>query len=155
MKRSAILGIVLLFIAITSCDKGIVFQQVSDFPNGRWGFQDIKRFEANISDTLNPHLLLVDLRNTTAYEYSNMWLFITQINPDGTSQTDTVDCPLALPSGKWLGKSASDGLDNLVLFRKDYIFPSPGVYTYKVQHGMRSDTLSDVRSVGIRIQKGY
>ena len=155
MRKSTVLGFTLLLLAISACDKGIIYQKVSDLPDAEWGFQDIQRFQATISDTLNPHLLLVDIRNTTAYPYSNVWLFITQINPDGSSHTDTVDCPLALPSGKWLGKSAGDGLDNLILFRKDYIFPSPGVYSYKVQHGMRSDTLSDVRSVGIRIQKGY
>jgi len=138
-----------------SCDKGIVFQEVADIPTGKWAFVDVQKFKVDITDTLNPHLMLVDLRNSTAYPYSNVWLFVTQINPDGTSKTDTIDCPLSLPDGRWLGKSAGDGLDNLIMFRKDYVFPDPGSYVFKVQHGMRSDTLEEVRSVGIRIQKGY
>tara|TARA_B100000780_G_C21063789_1_gene427724 strand:+ start:755 stop:1222 length:468 start_codon:yes stop_codon:yes gene_type:complete len=147
--------VVLVISLFTACDQGKVYQEVRDIPNQKWAFSEIEKFQVNMSDTLNPHLLLVEVRNSATYSYSNLWLFITQIDPSGNAKTDTVECPLAYPDGKWVGDGIGDVIDNLILFRKDYRFPESGEYTYKIQHGMRSDTLNDILSIGLRVQKGY
>ncbi len=147
--------IAFLFATLQGCDSGKIYQEVHDFNDAEWAFTDVQRFNVTVEDTLNPHLLLVNVRNTTAYPYSNLWLFVTRIAPGGLAHTDTIECPLAAPDGRWLGNGSSDLIDNLVLFNKDFRFSSLGTYTFKIQHGMRSDTLTDIASIGLRVQKGY
>jgi gliding motility-associated lipoprotein GldH len=137
------------------CDSGKVYQEVNDFSNTEWAFADVQRFNVTVEDTLNPHLLLVNVRNTSAYRYSNLWLFVTRIAPGGLAHTDTIECPLASADGRWLGTVSGDLIDNLILFNKDFRFKDPGTYTFKIQHGMRSDTLTDIAGIGLRVQKGY
>ena len=147
--------IALLATVLQSCDSGKVYQEVHDFKDTEWAFTDVQRFNVTVEDTLNPHLLLVNVRNTSAYPYSNLWLFVTRIAPGGLAHTDTIECPLAAADGRWLGTVSGNLIDNLILFNKDFRFKDPGTYTFKIQHGMRSDTLTEIAGIGLRVQKGY
>lgn len=147
--------IALLATVLQSCDSGKVYQEVHDFEDTEWAFTDVQRFNLTVEDTLNPHLLLVNVRNTSAYPYSNLWLFVTRIAPGGLAHTDTIECPLAATDGRWLGTVSGNLIDNLILFNKDFRFKDSGTYTFKIRHGMRSDTLTEIAGIGLRVQKGY
>lgn len=155
MKR--IVPLLLLVIAIglgfTSCDKTVVFDKYKAIPKTGWIKDSIVVFDIPIEDTLQSHNLLINIRNETSYNFSNLWLFIEILQPDGKMLTDTFEIVLADPSGKWLG----DGIGGLktreAVFRRNVTLPVSGNYMVKLQHGMREDVLKGIHDVGFRIEK--
>lgn len=144
--------IFLLFLGLVSCDENRLFEETKNIETGSWNASEPVSFSIDIQDTVNTVDFLVTLRNSSSYKYSNLWLFIEYKNPKGFSKTDTIECPLALPNGKWIGSGIGDILDNRIMFKKGARFPTSGNYTFTIQHGMRDTLLEGIFDVGLRLQ---
>ncbi len=148
--------IFLLFAGLAvlwACQNSVVFQEQKALPAEGWHHQDYLLFEANIQDTLSLHKLYLDIRNTTDYEYSNLFLFLDIEFPDGRILRDTIECTLAERRGQWTGSGFGRIRFNRFLFRDDVWFPAKGNYTFRIHHGMREDTLTGIADTGIRIER--
>lgn len=141
--------------ATMACQPGVVYQEQKGVPTGGWHYDDGILFEVHIEDTLALHELYLDVRNTTDYDYSNLFLFLDIVFPDGRQLRDTVECVLADRKGQWTGKGFGHVRSNRFLFRDDVWFPVPGTYRFRIHHGMRHDELRGLSDVGIRIEKKY
>lgn len=155
MKKAIILfslfGIILA--GFTSCDSGRVFDQYHEISDSEWHKDSLVVFKIPVSDTLENHNMLIQIRNETNYKYSNLWLFVTIEQPGGEVLRDTFEIAVADPSGRWLGKGFG-GLKSLEsVYRRDVFFPVSGEYTISLQHGMREDILTGIHDVGIRVEK--
>ncbi|MEG1910793.1 MAG: gliding motility lipoprotein GldH, partial [Bacteroidales bacterium] len=64
---------------------------------------------------------------------------------------DTVECVLADINGKWSGKGFGKYLDNQFLFKQNIRFPEEGSYIIEIYQGMRTLSLKDVESIGLKI----
>jgi gliding motility-associated lipoprotein GldH len=106
-----------------------------------------------LEDTVNIYKFYLNLRHTTSYRYANIYLFINTTFPDGTAARDTVECILADPSGKWVGKGISNILDNQVLLRRGLRFPQKGKYIFEFEQAMREPELEGVMDIGLRITR--
>lgn len=144
-----------LFIisGFSSCDKNRVFEEYKTIPGNSWFINNKVTFDVNITDTVNADNLYVDIRNTGAYQYSNIFIFFTAYLPDNTIAKDTLECTLADASGKWLGSGLGDLWDNKILFKKNFKFPRTGNYKFEMVQGMRINPLPQVADVGLRIEK--
>lgn len=155
MKRILPLFIFLIAagLGFTSCDKTVVFDKYKAIPESGWQKDSLVVFNIPIEDTLQNHNLLINIRNETSYNFSNLWLFVEIMQPDGQMLKDTIEIALADPAGKWLG----DGIGGLktreTIFRRNVKLPVSGEYTVKLQHGMRTDLLNGIHDVGVRIEK--
>lgn len=146
----ALLSSLILFMS--SCSPDGLYQQIQDIPEGQWDYQSPVTFDIDWKSPETPISLMVDLRLDPSYSYSNMWLFVDYIDPNNRIATDTVECPLAKPSGEWYGKVGLSGIvDNRILFKQNILFPEAGNYKIRFRHGMRQDTLSSVESIGLFI----
>lgn len=141
-----------------ACGTGnVVFQEDAHTPNGVWerGWDPV--FAFNIADTVSPHDVYLDIRHTGDYPYSNLYTFITLNGPDGGVLTDTVECTLADPEGRWYGKGlgfiSSDRFQAHVLYKLRNRFPRSGRYTLKLAQAMRTDKLAGVIDVGVSIER--
>ena len=155
MKKIVILSLSLslcLFI-ITSCDPNRIYEEYIEIPDGIWNRYNMVKFSVNVSDTLTPHNVYVNIRNTGLYTKSNLFLFITITSPDGTSIRDTFECILADEKGRWLGKGLGDIVDNQILYKKNVLFPNPGTYTFEYEQAMRIENLPFIMDVGLRVEK--
>jgi gliding motility-associated lipoprotein GldH len=56
-------------------------------------------------------------------------------------------------TGKPLGSGLGDIFDHRQLLLDDYKFPNSGKYTISFQQYMRVDSLTNIRSMGVRIEK--
>lgn len=137
----------------TACNRGSLFQETRELEQASWEYQDTLQFVVNAQDTINPYNWYVNVRNGANYAYSNLWLFVHYTDPEGTLFRDTVELPLAYPDGRWIGSGVGDVVDNSILFRSGFRFPKSGTYQVTLQHGMRSDTLHELISVGLFIQR--
>jgi gliding motility-associated lipoprotein GldH len=140
-----------IFIILAGCDSRTIYDNTKSIPDDVWKSDQIIRFDIPLEDTVNIYKFYINLRHTTSYRYANIFLFINTTFPDGTSARDTVECILADPSGKWVGKGISNIRDNQVLLRRGLRFPQKGKYIFEFEQAMREPELEGVINIGLRI----
>jgi gliding motility-associated lipoprotein GldH len=136
---------------LSGCDSGTVYDYNKSFRDDVWKSEEIVRFDVALEDTVNIHKFYFNLRHSTSYRYANIFLFIHSTFPDGTEARDTVECILADPSGKWMGKGISNIRDNQILLRRGLRFPQKGTYVFEFEQAMRDPELYGVMDIGLRI----
>ena len=141
---------------LIGCAEEVVFQEDARTPNGTWERGWDPSFSFEVSDTVSPHNVYLDIRHTGDYPFSNLYTFVDLQGPDGRSLTDTVECTLADPSGRWYGKGLgfinSDRFEAHVLYRMGNRFPRKGRYTLTLRQAMRTEALPGVIDVGISVE---
>lgn len=155
MNRHLFFLFMVLFtgIVFTACDKTVVYEKYQAIPESQWHKDSLVVFQVPVTDTLQNHNLLIDIRNETSYPYSNLWLFIEIIHPEGKTVKDTFELVLADPSGKWMGDGIGAIKTRQTIYRRNIFFPKKGQYTVKIRHGMRENKLNGIHDVGFRIEK--
>ncbi|MFA6947023.1 MAG: gliding motility lipoprotein GldH, partial [Pedobacter sp.] len=111
------------------------------------------RIPLTIEATDIPYNLYLNLRHTSNYKYSNIFLLIHVIGPDGKRLTERKEFKLALPDGEWLGSGSGNMYSYQLLFRENYKFPLKGKYIIELEQNMRDNPLSYVTDAGIRVEK--
>ncbi len=158
ITRNSVLVFVLFFCFI-SCDEHHVFDQYKAVPNA-WHKDSIISFKINPPDTINPYNLFVNLRNTNAYKYNNLFLIVEMNFPNGKIIKDTLEYRMAEPSGKLLGTGITDIKENKLWYKDRVVFDESGEYIVHIQHAMREsgkvngvDNLEGITDVGFRVEK--
>ncbi len=140
-----------LLLILSGCNSKTVYDNNKSIPDNVWKSGQIIRFDVDLEDTINIHKFYLNLRHKTSYRYANIFLFINTTYPDGNEARDTVECILADPSGKWLGKGISNIRDNQVLLRRGLRFPQKGTYIFEFEQAMREPRLEGIMDIGLRI----
>lgn len=138
---------------LASCDRSVVFEGHQALQASGWASDEKLHFEVSIDDTTSLHNMYVDVRNTTDYGFSNLYLFLNIEFPDGTLLRDTLECTLAEKDGRWTGKGFGKIRSNRFLFRTDVWFPVTGEYFFSIEQAMRTDLLEGISDVGLRIER--
>lgn len=140
-----------------ACADDVVYQSDIPLPQTGWSRDYKPEFAFDISDTVNQHNVYIDVRHTGDYAFSDLFLFIDLTGPGGRTARDTVECLLADPTGRWLGKGTgfifSDRVQAKVLYKLNNRFPAAGRYTMKLEQAMRVEPLSDVIDIGISVER--
>lgn len=144
-------GLLFLSITLIGCNTAL-FQESQQIPNKIWHQDHTIQFHVDVVDTMKSYDFYIDLRNEGIYPYSNIYMFVNTTFPSGRSARDTVECILANPSGRWLGKGLGDIWDNHILFKQNIRFPSSGTYSFEFDQGMRMAELPAILDVGISIE---
>ncbi len=137
----------------TSCGKDAVYDANIEIPQNGWSSDSLATFTVDITDTISAHLIYINIRNTTSYPNSNLYLFVQTNSPSEAMLRDTVEYFLADTKGYWTGKGFGALRDNQFPYKQYVRFPEKGIYTFNLQQGMRTHNLTGVASVGIRIEK--
>lgn len=155
MRKTILFSVFLAAISIGfyACDSARVYDQYRKIPEAGWHKDSLTIFTVPVSDTLQNHNLLIQVRNQNTYKYSNLWLFVEILQPGGNVVRDTFEIVLADHMGRWLG----DGMGGIktvqAIYRRGVYFPVSGEYTISLQQGMRDEILTGIHDVGIRIEK--
>ncbi len=157
IKRKFFL-IVFVVISIVSCDDRQVFdeyQTVSD----NWEIDEEINFTLPELDSLQAYNLFINVRNTNAYRYSNLFLISEMKFPNGKVVKDTLEYTMSKPDGEWLGTGFSDVKENKLWYKEKVHFKEKGTYTITIQHAMRKNgevngvsSLEGITDVGFRIE---
>ena len=142
-------GIVLL---LSSCDPFMVFDQYQKTEGGQWKWSDKKTFEVDMEDSLKAYNIYVNIRHTTEYPKSNLFVFLTTSAPNGISRRDTLEIIIADDQGKWEGNGFGEIKLISRVYRKAVRFLYPGKYTFEIEQGMRMPEVP-VTDIGLRIEK--
>lgn len=143
-------------LLLAGCSRHVVFQADAQAPGGAWARAWKPQFAFDISDTVAQRDLYLDIRHTGDYPFSNIYLFTTLEGPAGLVFTDTVECTLADPAGRWYGKGTgfifSDRFQAHVLYRMNNRFPQAGRYVLTLEQAMRTEQLEGIIDVGISVE---
>ncbi|MBA4321318.1 MAG: hypothetical protein C0408_00725 [Odoribacter sp.] len=142
-----------LLLLLFSCNSNIIFTDSVSMPDEEWTLENIPVFEPEINDTVSVHNISFTLRTGASYPFRNIYLFVSTASPAGKTITDTLQFMLADEKGKWYGKGFGDVHELNLPFKTGVYFPSKGIYSFKVRHGMRAEKLKSVYDIGIRIEK--
>ena len=150
-----VLGLLILSCSalLASCDSKVFYAAERDVDEHGWNLNDGLLFKVDVDDTLQIFDFFVDVRNNTRYDKANLFLFINTTFPDGSIAHDTLECPLADVEGHWYGNKTGRYVDSRYVLRRNVLFPRKGQYLFDIYHGMRDTNISNLKSVGLRIEK--
>lgn len=158
MARSAFWMFAIFQLVLVSCDKQMVYDRYESLPN-QWERDSIARFSFNAPDTLQPYNLFINLRNTSDYNYNNLFLITRMTFPNGRVVGDTLEYRMAKPSGEWLGTGFGEVKANKLWYKENFRFNEDGTYELSIEQAMRKggefrsiDTLAGVTEIGFRIE---
>ena len=154
--NTLIKNIILIFTLaglFAACDSNRVFDHYYEIPGAGWHKDSIINFNIPVDDSIQNHNLYIQLRNETSYSFSNIWLFIDIIYPDGNAVKDTFEVVLAEPSGKWLGEGFGGIKTRQAIYKRDVQFNVAGNFIVSIRHGMRDEILQGIHDVGFRVEK--
>ena len=148
----------LVLFSLLSCDTNRLYEKNISIENTIWELSQKPFFEYNNTDTISKVNLKVNIRHSSSYPFSNLWLFINTIDPLGALKTDTLECILAQKDGKWLGSGLGDVWDIQCQFKSYRLFKQ-GMYTFEIEQAMRHGDLAKIEQlpgimeIGFRIEK--
>jgi len=152
-NRFFCLVVMSLATLLVACDNKSVYDMYTAIPNLKWEANKPVVFNVEIKDTINPHNVYINIRNSSKYENMNLFLFVHTISPSGAELVDTFECMLADERGKWLGSGWGDIYDNRFVYKKQVRFPVQGEYLFRITQAMRTEELKNISDVGLRIDK--
>jgi gliding motility-associated lipoprotein GldH len=149
MKKFIFIGGIILILS--SCDPDMVYDKYQKTEKGEWSWADKKVFKVQITDSLSNYNILINIRHTTEYPKSNLFVFITTTAPNGQFMRDTVEMKIANDRGKWLGNGFGDIKLISRIYRKGVKFKYTGEYIFHIEQGMRLPEIP-VTDVGLRVE---
>ena len=138
-----------------SCDSRKVYEDKKDFPARYWVFNDPATFQFDIYDTESQYNLVLNVRNTAEYKYQNIYIqYYLEDSTGRLLERELKNIQLFHPvTGVPIGKGIGGFYNVTRNFVENYSFPQPGRYSIRFDQFMRQDSLADVVSVGIQVEK--
>jgi len=152
-KLCLLIAILPIIALIQSCSDNSIYKSELDIPEGKWLSSNAATFKPELHDTAQLMDINLSITNSNDYRYSNIWLFVKSVSPDGFSKIDTVEVFIAGDEGKWVGKKDNDMYTSKIGFKRKIRFPKTGVYTFEIIHGMRDLELKGIYKVGFDLYK--
>jgi len=152
MINKHLIGLLFFGILLTACDSGMIYDHFISSETGNWKWNDVAVFEVDITDTTSLNNIFLQVRHSTDYPLSNLYMFINVKGPGGQFRRDTVNMILAGPDGKWLGSGSGKLRELHLLYRSQVSFGVSGIYNFSIEQAMRKAELP-VTDVGLRIEQ--
>lgn len=148
------LFIVLMTMGLISCKDSVTVADTNfELNRQNWSYTEKIRIPVTIDEVDIPYNIYLNLRHTSNYKYSNIFLLIHIISPDGKRITERREFKLALPDGEWLGSGSGNMYSYQLLIKDNYRFPVKGKYIFELEQNMRDNPLDHVTDAGIRVEK--
>jgi gliding motility-associated lipoprotein GldH len=117
-----------------------------------WSYTEKVRIPFTIEDQEALYNIYINIRHSGGYRYSNIFLLIHIISPDGKRITERREFRLALPDGEWLGSGSGNMYSYQLPFKEKYKFRQAGKYIIELEQNMRDNPLDDVTDAGVKIE---
>lgn len=143
-----------IFFIFSGCDSQRVFEGKKDFSEKYWVFNDPAEFEFEIDNSEKVYNLLFNIRNTSKYQYQNIYLQYYLEDSTGrliSKELKNIQLFNSI-TGVPLGQGLGDILDIEKTFLEKYTFENPGLYKLRIDQFMRQDSLPEILSVGLRVE---
>ena len=140
-------------LVLTACGTGSVFDQSVETPEDVWSVEYVPSFKFEVTKPSASYNFYLNITNSKAYPYANLFVFTHMTSPSGKVQRDTLHCLLADKAGKWLGKRSGDEYINRIMFRQNVFLAESGTYSISFEQAMRHNELPAIHAVGLSVEK--
>ncbi len=139
-------------LLLSSCGgKGFVERVV--IPEAAWDVNNRVPFDVTVNDTTGIYAFGMSLRHLENYRYSNLYVFLHTTMPNGNKTLDTIQCILAAPDGRWVGKGSGSMRDYRVVLNPNLRFPLEGTYHFEIEQAMREPVLKGISDIGLFVEQ--
>lgn len=161
LRKTNFIGLLLLILFFTSCDKKQFYSEYKEL-DGTWKKSDTLRFTFEQKDTINPYYLFLNVRNNNDYPFNNMYLIVSLKEPGKkpTIKIDTLEYQMADVDGTLLGEGFTDVKESKLWYLENYVFNRIGNYKVEVVQAVRATgevngvaELKGITELGLRIEK--
>lgn len=142
----------LMMVFFASCGNGS-YNERTILPNAEWAQENRVTFDVAVSDSTCGYVFGLDVRHLENYRYSNLFVFLHTTFPNGNITHDTIECTLAMPDGRWIGKSSGSMRDLHIPLNESLRFPLCGNYHFEIEQAMREPVLKGITDIGIFIEQ--
>lgn len=148
-------GLWITLLSISSCDSNRVFEKNINFENKQWLVDSTPVFQFEIQNPQKAYNIYWNVRNTINYPYQNLYLtYYLEDTLGNLITTDLNNMQLFHPkTGKPYGDGLGDIFSHQFLALPAYTFDSAGTYQFRLEQYMRTDTLKDIVSIGMRVEE--
>jgi gliding motility-associated lipoprotein GldH len=146
------LMLITLGILLSNCNGDTIPAGAHSFENNSWSYDAKIPFEFELDDTSSVYDLVLVLRNTNDYKYSNLFVSIEESPPYGESYKSHHEIPIANPDGSWIGNKSGSIIENKYLIRRG-TFPFIGKYKYSIQHAITDESVEEVMDLTLLLTK--
>lgn len=154
MKQIKTLFLLMSLLGLISCQDTVTIADTNaEFDKRNWSYSQKISIPVKIEATDISYNLYLNLRHSAGYKYSNIFIIIHIIGPDGKKVTERREFKLALADGEWLGSGSGNMYSYQIKFKENYKFPVKGTYIFELEQNMRDNPLDHVSDVGIRVEK--
>lgn len=152
----SLFGFAVIIFCALSCDDERVYENNTDFNSRYWPVSEKPEFEFEIVDTLQTYNLYCNVRNSLDYPYAR--IFITYYLCDSVGSVLDKNMVQQMlfndKTGEPLGESGlGDIYHHRIPIKMNHRFEQAAKYTVSFEQFMRTDTLSGVLAVGLRVEK--
>jgi gliding motility-associated lipoprotein GldH len=147
-----------LFIVIAfayACNSNRIYERNVKFSERIWNKDSAAIFKFEIADINTDYTFYFNLRNTILYPYQNIYLtYSIEDTLGNVYDSDLTNINLFdSKTGRPLGSGMGDIFDHQYMVIEDYQFNNPGTYLFRIKQYMRMDSLREIMSVGLRIER--
>ena len=154
MKKHLVSGLLTICLfCFVACDRSQLYGDSQRVDEKGWRADDKLVFNFMADDTTTTYTCFIDIRNKKDYPYSNIYLSLTTIYPQGEIAVDTnLEFQLAERDGRWLGRDNGRYVSGRYPFCR-FRFPEKGRYQFIIGQAMRETKLPGIKNIGIVISK--
>lgn len=150
IRNSIIL--ILLSLVLFSCGEQPFFEKVVAFDDREWK-QDVKpSYTFEVTDVSKDYDFTLSLRTSTDYQYSNLWIFMKTITPDGTIAREPFEIVITNDDGSWVGEKSGSVVTTPLFFRSRKL-PKAGEYTFIIEQGITQSTVDEVHDLTFKVEE--
>lgn len=148
-KTSIIIG--LIAVLLTACGEQPYYEKVVAFEGREWT-QNVKpSYSFEVTDINKEYDFTLSLRTSTEYKYSNLWIFMKTVTPDGTVAREPFEIKIADETGAWIGEKSGSVVTTPLTFRSRKL-PKKGKYTFTIEQGITQSKVTDVHDLTFRVE---
>ena len=153
MNMKKLFFAIAVIIMMVSCGNDKLYDESVVIPDAKWDMENIPYFNVTVDDTLVDYTFYLNIRHLDSYRYSNLFLFMHTELPNGNVTHDTIECVLAMPDGRWMGKNSGTMRSAKIMLNPALCFPLKGTYHFEIEQAMREKELKGITDIGLCFEK--
>ena len=138
---------------MVSCGRNTLYDKSVVVKDAKWDNEMMPFFDVTVDDTLTSYAFYLNIRHLENYRYSNLFVFMHTAFPNGNVTHDTIECTLAYPDGRWMGKGSGTIRSAKILLNPALRFPLKGDYHFEIEQAMREKKLIGIADIGLCFEK--
>jgi len=140
-------------IALSSCNKGKIYEKRQQFDNYTWNRFKPLFFEVEVKDIQSEYNVYLTLRHITQYPYDDLKINLTVFSPANEQRTTMHTFLIKDTNGKFLGEGAGDLWDLKLLVKGKYYFNKEGTYKFQIDNLMDYFDIVGLMDLGLIVEK--